>query len=53
MIQGTVKTGRLVIDVGEDGSLGSFSVDKGGWKRDFLAETEGGIVFTKNSKYSV
>jgi len=51
MIQRTVKTGCLVVDVGEDGSLGSFSKYKWWWEGDFLAETEGGIVLTKDSEY--
>jgi hypothetical protein len=48
-----MKTGCLVVDIGEDGALGTFSVDKGGRESDFLAQTEGRIVLTENSEHTM
>lgn len=53
MVEWTMKTSCLVVDVGEDCALGTFTENEGGWESDFFAETEGGIVFTENTEYAV
>ena len=53
VVEGTVKMGCLVVDIGEDGTFGTFAENEGGWESDFLAEAEGGVVFTEDTEYAV
>jgi hypothetical protein len=48
-----METDRLIVDICENGTFGAFAEDEGGWKGDFLSETERGVIFAENTEYSV
>jgi len=45
-----VEAYRHVVNVGKDGTLGAFTEDKRGRKRDFFAESKGRVILSKDSK---
>jgi hypothetical protein len=45
VVEVTMETNGLVVYVGEDGAFGAFPEHEGGRQRDFLTQTEGGVVF--------
>jgi hypothetical protein len=48
-----VETNGHVVDVGKDGTFGTFAEDKRRRESDFLAESEGWIIFSKNSEHAM
>ena len=53
MVQRSVKSNGLVVDVGENGSFGALTKDKRGREGDFLAQTKRGIILAENTKHPV
>ena len=41
------------MDVGKDGTFGTFAEDERGRKRDLFAESKRGVIFSKDSKHSM
>jgi hypothetical protein len=53
MVERTVETDRHVVDVGKDGTFGTFAEDERWGKCDFFAESKRGVIFSKDSKHSM
>ena len=53
MVEGSVETNRHVVDVGKDGTFGTFPEDKRRRESDFFAESKGWVIFSKNSEHAM
>ena len=53
MVEWAVETNRHVVDVGKDGTFGTFPEDKRWRESDFLPESEGRVIFSKNSEHTM
>ena len=53
MVEWSVETNRHVVYVGKDGTFGTFPEDKRWRESNFLAESEGWVIFSKNSEHAM